>query len=209
MSNISSKKTDQPLKIGLTGGIGSGKSLAGDIFTILGIPVFRADEVAKQLYSGNREVREKLTGMFGTPVYRPDGEINRSYLASLIFSDKEALGAVNRLIHPLVRAEFDRWVRQQGTPYVLHEAAILFESGVYRSMDDNILVIAPVELRIQRVMERDGADREQVIARIRNQWDEKEKEKLAGYIIRNDEEHLVLEQILEIDHQIRSHGEFC
>ncbi len=209
MSNTSSKKTDLPLKIGLTGGIGSGKSLVSVIFRVLGIPVFQADVVAKQLYTRNREVRETLTAMFGSEVYLPDGEVNRSYLASVIFHDAEALAVVNRLIHPLVSAGFGEWSRHQNTPYVLHEAAILFESGAYLGMDDIILVIAPEELRIRRVMDRDNTGREQVLARIRNQWTDKEKEVLSGYVILNDEEHLLTEQIIEIDKKIRSHGQFC
>ncbi|HNU76904.1 MAG: dephospho-CoA kinase [Prolixibacteraceae bacterium] len=209
MLNTSLKKTDRPFVVGLTGGIGSGKSLVCKVFAILGIPVFEADRVGRSLYTGNTKVKEEMISMFGPGVYLPGGEINRSYLASLIFNDKEALLRVNRLIHPLVRDAFALWRQEQNSDYVVYEAAILFESGYYRETGFTVVVTAPEELRIKRVMERDHVSREQVLARIRNQWDEQKKLAHADFVIRNDEEHLLLEQILETDKKIRSHGKFC
>ena len=127
----------------------------------------------------------------------------------LIFNDQDAMRKVNELIHPMVWEAFDSWYRQQSSVYVLLEAAILFETGFYKMMNANIVVTAPIELRIQRVMERDHITREKVIARIRNQWDEEGSTRLADYIIRNDERELLIQQILETDKNIRTDGKFC
>jgi dephospho-CoA kinase len=169
MWNISLRKTDLPLRIGITGGIGSGKSLVCSVFKLLGVPVFEADRVAKDLYHSNAEIKNKLTGMFGEGLYSDRGVLNRKLLSSIVFNDREALHKVNEMIHPLVREAFESWIQQQSYCYVLHEAAILFESGFYKMMDANILVTAPEEIRIRRVMERDHLTKEEVTARMHNQ----------------------------------------
>lgn len=209
MSNTSSKSTDLSPVIGITGGIGSGKSLVCKIFMNLGIPVFEADRVAKSLYRTDPILKEELIRLFGSRVLDPAGEVDRKYLAALIFSHRDALDQVNRLVHPRVREAFVRWRRARTAPYVLHEAAILFESGFYRMMDAVILVVAPEEMRIQRVAERDHLSRESVAARMKNQWPDSRKIKLANYLIVNDESRLIMEQILEIDQKIKAHGKFC
>lgn len=209
MLNTSSRKTDLPLRIGLTGGIGSGKSLAASIFRILGIPVFEADMAAKDIINTDLFVRKELTSLFGSEIYSKEGSIDRKQLASVIFNDPQALALVNQLVHPLVSQSFDEWAQKQKSEYVLQEAAILFESGFYRLMDSNILITAPEEIRISRTMERDHTSRENVITRMRNQWDQEEKGKLADYIIINDETHFLIEQILETDKKIRAHGKIC
>ncbi len=209
MSNTSSKSTDLQPIIGITGGIGSGKSLVCKIFRNLGIPVFEADQVAKSLYRTDPALKEGLIHLFGSGVLDPAGEVDRKYLAALIFSDKEALEQVNRLVHPCVREAFVKWRHTQTAPYVLHEAAILFESGFYRMMDATILVVAPEEMRIRRVAERDHLSRESVIARMKNQWPDSRKIKLADYLIVNDESRLIIEQIMDIDQKIKAHGKFC
>lgn len=209
MLNTLSRKTDLPLLIGITGGIGSGKSLIASIFRILGIPVFDADQSAKEIINSNLHVRKELTGHFGNEIYSKEGIIQRKLLASVIFNDRQALDLVNQLIHPLVKEAFDQWVQRQKSGYVLHEAAILFESGYYKFMNFNILVTAPEELCISRTMERDHISRELVITRMHNQWNEERKRKMADYIINNDENHFLIEQVLETDKAIRAHGEIC
>lgn len=209
MSNTSLKNSDLSPAIGITGGIGSGKSLVCEVFRNLGIPVFEADAVAKNLYLTDLSLKEELVRTFGEAVYFSDGKVNRNYLASVIFTRPEALEQVNRLVHPRVREAFRNWHKIQTAPFVLHEAAILFESGLYRMMDATILVTAPGELRIRRVMKRDHISRELVLDRMKHQWDEAKKEILADYIICNDEEHPLLEQILDIDQKIKAHGKFC
>jgi dephospho-CoA kinase len=206
MWNTSSKRNEIPLVIGITGGIGSGKSLVCSIFRILGVPVFEADSTAKNLYRTNAEVKEKLKSMFGDEIYSNEGELNRKLLSSIVFNDPESLRKINGLIHPMVREAFRNWITQQSGCYVLHEAAILFESGFYKMMDASILVTAPEEIRILRVMERDKLTREEVISRMSNQWKEENTVKLADFIIRNDESEFLVKQILEIDRKIREYG---
>lgn len=208
MSNFSSRRTDLPLKVGITGGIGSGKTLVCRAFSILGIPVFNADRAARDLYSSHPEVRMEMVNLFGEKVFLPSGPINRGYLASVIFSDPGALAAVNALIHPRVREAFGAWHRQQEAPYVLFESALLFETGSWRAMDAIMLVTAPRELRIQRVMERDQVTREAVIARMNNQWDDDRKREENMIIIVNDDKKPLLEQILITDKNLRTYGKF-
>lgn len=203
------KRTDLPLKIGITGGIGSGKTLVCKIFRILGVPVFEADKAAREIMDGDVSLREALIKKFGTGIYHKEGGMNRKLLASIIFRDNEALQSVNKLVHPLVYEKFEAWHLLQKSDYVLQEAAVLFESGYYRHMDGIILVTAPEELRIRRVMERDSLTEEQVRARIRNQWEEGKMAKLARFIIRNDEKEFLVEQILNTDKKIREDGKIC
>jgi dephospho-CoA kinase len=210
MLNTSSKKTDLPLLVGITGGIGSGKSLICSVFRILGIPVFEADKAAREITGQNPDVKKELSAYFGPDIYKmEDGSLNRKKLASLIFNNPESLSYVNRLVHPLVKENFDRWVREQKAAYILQEAAILFESGFYRFMDLNILITAPVELRVRRVMERDHTTREQIMERMKNQWNDEEKSRFADFVIINDEVHPVIDQVLNIDKKIRIHGKIC
>jgi dephospho-CoA kinase len=206
MWNTSSKRTDLPLVVGITGGIGSGKSLVCSIFRVLGVPIFEADQVAKDLYRTNAELKEKLIIMFGREIYSGENTLNRKLLSSVIFKDPESLRSVNELIHPLVREAFMSWIQKQNGCYVLHEAAIIFESGFYKMMDANILVTAPVEMRIRRVMEREAVTREGVTSRMSNQWREEETVKLADFIIRNDESDFLIKQVLETDKKIKNHG---
>lgn len=203
MWNSLSKGTDAPLRVGLTGGIGSGKSLVCQLFRLLGISIFDADQEAKLILSGDNRLKEQLTSLFGSAVYSPEGILNRQYLASLLFTNPIALQQVNALVHPLVKGAFEDWYRRCKGPYVLLEAAILFESGFHTFMDASILVTAPEFLRINRVMKRDGLTEEKVLSRINNQWKEDETRKLADYIIRNDGTELVFPQVLSIDNLLR------
>jgi len=193
------------IKLGITGGIGSGKSTVCAVFNTLGIPVFEADKVAKKLADENPEIRKSLTSLFGEEIYEDD-VLNRKMLARLIFNDKNHLCKVNSLIHPMVRESFLRWSEQQTTPYSIYEAAILFESGFYRLMDFTILISSPEHLRIKRVVERDKITEAQVIARMQNQWSDEEKRKLASVELINNNKNLMIPQIIEIDKKLRTDG---
>jgi dephospho-CoA kinase len=171
--------------IGLTGGIGSGKSTIAAYFASKGVPVYIADDEAKKILympEASAEVRQA----FGENVFT-DGQPDRKKLSELVFNDPEKLKQLNAIIHPKVNHHFKEWVKQHSTaPFVIKEAAILFESGSYKSCDAIILVTAPKELRIKRVMERDNVSRENVLARMANQWEDERKEALSNYIINNE-----------------------
>jgi len=184
--------------VGLTGGIGSGKSLVAQIFSHLGIPVFNADAEAGKILDEDLQIRHQLTEWFGQEIYK-DGRPDRPKLAGIIFNDAEMLSKVNRLIHPKVLDRFLNWCGEnQNKPYVIHEAAILFESGFYRHMDTTILVTAPEKIRIARVKQRDKTTEESIRQRMQNQWTDEQKSNLAGYIIQNDGESSLLPKVLEI-----------
>ncbi len=174
------------LKIGLTGNIGSGKTLVSGLFKELGIPVFHADTEAKRLFEDDR-IRIRIRELFGDEVFSVSGEINRAKLAEIVFSDREKLERLNSVIHPEVRRKYAEWCRLlRDVPYNLYEAAILYESGHYLEMDRVICVVAPEELRIRRVMERDHLTREEVIRRMASQWPEERKAAMADFVIVND-----------------------
>lgn len=194
------------LTIGITGGIGSGKSTVGQIFKILGIPLFEADLVAKTLINSNQEVRNGLIQLFGREIYGSDNRINRKMLANLIFNDDNLLEQVNQLVHPAVRNEFLNWMKLQNSDYIIHEAAILFESGFYKMMDYTILVSAPEEMRIGRVSKRENITPEMVRERMAKQWSDEEKRKLTTLELVNDNKKLIIPQIVEIDKNLKTHG---
>ncbi|HPE78109.1 MAG TPA: dephospho-CoA kinase [Draconibacterium sp.] len=194
------------IKIGVTGGIGSGKTTVCEIFKLLDITVFEADRVAKELMNSNVEVKNELILLFGDKIYGPDKKLNRKMLADLIFNDESLLEKVNNLVHPAVRNEFILWHQKQNSEYVVHEAAILFESGFYKMMDFTILVSAPKELRIERVVKRNKIPPELVESRINKQWNDEDKRKLASFELVNDNKHLLIPQILEIDKKLKTDG---
>ena len=194
------------IKVGITGGIGSGKSTACKVFKVLGIPVFEADLVARQLMNSNKKVRDQLVHVFGAAVYLPDQTIDRKHLAGIVFNNPSLLAQLNAIVHPAVINAFHNWVLNQHSHYLIHEAAILFESGFYKLMDKTITVATDVEQRIQRVMKRDGTSEEQVRQRIRNQWTDEQRIKLADFVIGNNDNELIIPQIVEIDKKLRSHG---
>ncbi|HSM47064.1 MAG TPA: dephospho-CoA kinase [Draconibacterium sp.] len=194
------------LTIGITGGIGSGKSTVCQIFKILGIPVFEADLVAKTLINSNTEIKKGLVALFGREIYGSDNRINRKMLADLIFNDDNLLEQVNRLVHPVVRNEFINWLKTQNSEYIIHEAAILFESGFYKMMNYTILVSAPEEMRIDRVTKRENITPEMVRGRMAKQWSDEEKRKLTTLELVNDNKKLIIPQILEIDKNLKTHG---
>lgn len=194
------------IKVGIAGGIGSGKSTICQFFTLLGIPVFEADVEAKQLINTSETIRHKLTAEFGRNIYLPNQVIDRKKLAGLIFNSPSLLTKVNQIVHPEVRNYFFEWCEKQQSPYVVQEAAIMFESGFYKLMDYTILVTAPESERIARVMKREGSTAESVKARIDKQWKDERKAELANFVINNDNKELVLPQLVELDKQFRSHG---
>lgn len=194
------------LTVGITGGIGSGKSTVCRILKLLGVPVFEADAVAKQLINSNAEIKTKLIHLFGEGIYTPEGLIDRKKLAENIFNKDFQLTKINKLVHPLVRNEFQKWLKMQDTPYIIHEAAILFESGFYKMMDFTILVSAPESQRIERVTKRNGLTTTQIKERMAKQWVDSKKRKLAGIEIKNDNKSLIIPKIIQIDKNIREHG---
>lgn len=173
-----------PKKVGLTGGIGSGKTTIAGFFRELGIPVYIADAEAKKIMDSSPAVRTEIISLLGEKAF-PNRLPNRKYIASQVFEDEKLLKSLNEIIHPRVHADFEKWTKKQQTPYVIYEAAILFEHGGEKRCDYSILVTAPKEERIKRVMKRDGVSREMVEARMQHQWPEEEKMKLADFIIEN------------------------
>ncbi|MXV52500.1 dephospho-CoA kinase [Pedobacter sp. HMF7647] len=190
-------------KIGITGGIGSGKTTVCKFFEILGIPVFYADTAAKQVMDSDLLLKSGLIDAFGKDVFNHDG-LNRKHLANIVFNDKGKLQLLNSLVHPAVFRSFDAWVAGQNAPYVLKEAALLFESGSYKACDETILVKAPLELKLKRVIKRDSISAEEVKARMDRQMSDQEKAKLSGHLIINDELNLVIPQVLSLHHYFLS-----
>lgn len=183
--------------IGITGGIGSGKSIIGKILTTMGYPVYYSDQEAKWVMNNDAVLRKELTAVFGEEAYLND-ELNRPYLAEKIFTSPELKDKINQIVHPRVRKRFSDFVANSNSPFVFNEAAILFETGGYKDFDATILVIADKETRIQRVMQRDNITRQQIEARINNQWSDEQKLKLANFVIQNNETDLIVPQILEL-----------
>jgi dephospho-CoA kinase len=181
-------------RVGLSGGIGSGKSYVAEILEKMGFPVYYSDARAKVLTDTHPHIISELIKRFGTTIYE-DGVLNRKALASLIFDSEENRLFVNNLIHPIVRADFDAWCETQDSPLVFNEAAILFETGAYRQFHATVLVIAPFETRIQRMMQRDRCTREQAEARIQSQWSDEQKIPLANAIVSNNGQEAVLIQV--------------
>ncbi len=190
------------LRAGLTGNIGSGKSTVARIFEALGAAVFKADEEAKKILFEPTQ-QEKIITHFGDGVTGSENEIDRHKLAQHIFGDKEALDFVNQLIHPIVRKRFNQFCeKNSNAPVCIYEAAILIETGFYKSLDKIIYVCAPEELRIQRVMQRDGVDRNAVLRRMKNQWPEERKKQFGDHIIVNNESLPLLDQCLTIYNEL-------
>lgn len=189
-------------RIGLTGNIGTGKSTVARIFEVLGIPVYHADLKARTILD-SEEVKLQLVQHFGATVLGLDHKVDRKALSSIVFADKTRLAALNKLIHPRVEEDFLQWCTQhQERDYIIQEAAILFESGFDRLFESTILVTAPPELCVTRVMARDGVTEEMVAGRIRNQWPQEKKQQLADYLIVNDDVRMVIPQVLAIHQEL-------
>lgn len=188
--------------IGITGGIGSGKTTVANIFLALGIPVFFSDLEAARIVFNDDPVCKKIVKEFGREILG-NGKIDRKKLAQIVFSDKEKLARLNSIVHPAVRSAFSTWAaNHKSSPYLIQEAAILFETGIYKKLDYVILVSAPEGERIKRVMNRDQISKKEVIARMRNQWTDKKKKEMANTVIINDGRRMLLPQVLEIHRKL-------
>ena len=185
------------IKVGITGGMGSGKSTVAKVFAVLGIPVYYADDAAKRLMNEDLSLKEQLLQLFGKETYT-NGMLNRKYLASVVFNNEEKLALLNSIVHPATLRDADEWMLRQKTPYAIKEAALIFESGAQKQLDYVIGVHAPVPLSIQRVMKRDHITRDEVKARMDKQMDEAIKMRLCDYVINNDEQELVIPQVVKI-----------
>ncbi|MEL7120861.1 MAG: dephospho-CoA kinase [Bacteroidota bacterium] len=195
------------LKIGITGGIGSGKTTVCKIFETLGIPVYYADERAKGLMINNAPLVLAIKKLLGEKAYDEKGQLNRKWIANKVFNDKSLLEGLNQLVHPAVHEDGDRWHEEQvDVPYTLKEAALIFESNGHLHLDKIITVTAPKEIRIQRVMARDQVMRAAVEARMDKQMPEAEKVKRSDFVIYNDGKHSLIQQVLKI-HQSLANNE--
>nr|WP_321410134.1 dephospho-CoA kinase [uncultured Carboxylicivirga sp.] len=186
------------LKIGLTGGIGSGKSTVAKFFEVLGIPVYYADVRAKVLMNTNFEVISKVKDLLGDDAYFMK-ELNRSFVAQKVFNDKSLLQQLNAIVHPAVKNDFEYWIQSHSScKMIVQEAAVLFENGGYSNFDHMVLVTAPEEIRIKRVMSRDNSTVDQVRERLNNQWSDEKKVKLTDSIIINDDRKSIIEQVTNL-----------
>ena len=194
---------NQSFKVGITGGIGSGKTTVAKIFQLLRVPVYFADERAKWLMIHDSNLVNSIKETFGTEAYFADGRLNREWLAEYVFSDSERVKAINALVHPAVKADFEAWAATQDYPYVLKEAALLYESGSYRELDKIINVSAPLVNRIHRVLVRDPHRTEaQVHSIIEKQLPDEEKNEKADFVIKNADNKLLIPQVLNIHQQL-------
>lgn len=186
------------LKIGITGGIGSGKTTICKVFELLGVPVFYADDEAKEIMVKDGLLMAQIKQHFGENSYLEGSVLNRKHIADIVFKDKSQLEMLNSFVHPAVFKAMDIWVSKQKSSYVLKEAALLFESGSYLQNDFNILVISPLKLRVERVMARDNTNEDKVMERVKAQMPQDEQEKMADFIINNNEENFIIQQVLHL-----------
>lgn len=190
------------LKVGITGGIGSGKSFVCKIFATIPIPIYNSDKRSKWLMNNDAVLMKEVERLFGKEAYK-EGTLNRAYLASIVFNDKEKLKQLEAIVHPAVQNDTEKWFKQQGNePYGLKEAAIIFEKNLQAHFEKIIVVTAPKELRITRTMEREKCTREAVLSRMGKQMPQEEKVKLADYVILNDQQIALLPQVVEIHKQL-------
>jgi dephospho-CoA kinase len=190
------------LKVGLTGNIGSGKSLVSEIFSIIGVPVYTADQESKKFLS-DAVVKEKIHSLFGDKILSVSGEIDRGSLAAIVFSDAKSLAALDSILHPLVIQDFTHWCETfLEYPYIIQEAAVIIESGVAGIFDRIIHVSCPKEIAIERVMKRDGTDGNSVLQRMQFQMEDAEKVKRSDFVINNDGSEMIIPQVLSIHQQL-------
>jgi dephospho-CoA kinase len=191
------------IRVGITGGIGTGKSTIAKIFKSMGIPFLDADVLAKEIVERDVQLKQAIIDTFGTASYTEEGAYNRKYIAGIVFNDKEKLAELNALVHPAVIKYGNDWAEEhRHSKYILKEAALMFESGSYKHNDINILVLSPLELRLQRIEQRDGIAREEILKRIQAQMPEEEKAAMSDKIILNDEQHSLIEQVMAIHNEL-------
>jgi dephospho-CoA kinase len=200
-----SEKRNKVLKVGITGGIGSGKSVVAKIFEVLNIPVYNADERARWIQENDPKVIKETKALFGEEAY-VNGKLNRSIISQQVFKDKDKLAKLNHIVHPKVGKDFENWTKERESfPYVLKEAALFFEAGSYKDMDRMITVISPLELRIKRIITRDlHRTEDDVKSIIAKQLSDQEKASRSDFVIYNDDEHMLIPQVLEIDQSLRN-----
>ena len=196
-----SKEKKPGMKLGITGGIGSGKTSVCRVFNVLGIPVFSADPEAREIMENDRGIIQRINSIAGKDLYK-EGSLDRMELASLIFNNNSLLKKVNSLVHPVVFDHFVKWEKEQTAPYVIMEAAILFESGGSELVDKVATVVAPLEERVDRVIRRNSLSREQVLERIRNQMEDDVRIRLSDYVINNSENDMIIPAILQIHNDL-------
>jgi len=193
----------QHLRIGITGGMGAGKSTICKIFGQLGVSIYDADSRAKFIMSNNQELKKAITENFGWDAYTRKDELNREYLAKVVFNNEEKLELLNNLVHPAVKNDYEQWAQDhRDEPYSLKEAALLFESMSYKTLHKVIVIFSPIETRIERIMKRDHVKREDILKRIQNQSTDRERMNKADWVIYNDGVRSLIEQILEVHHKI-------
>ena len=191
------------LKVGITGNIGSGKTTISKVFEILGVPVFYADDAAKKVMVEDPILIDALKKEFGSESYFDDGSLNRKHIAGIVFNNEAELAKLNAIVHPAVFRAFDNWVAGiKNAPYVMKEAALLFESSSYKMCDKTIMITAPLKLRINRVTQRDNLTRVEIENRNARQFSEEKKVQLADFTIRNDDTELIIPQVLELHKQL-------
>ena len=190
------------LKVGITGGIASGKSAVCSIFEMLGIPVYYADIRAKALIIESEEIRSEIIALLGAESYRVDGSYNTGYVSNIVFANKQKLQELNHIVHPKVKTDYQIWHEVQHAPFTLHESALIIEGGFYKMMDKLIVVTAPEALRVKRIIHRDGISEEEAIRRIKNQMPEIDKIKYADYLVNNNEQYSIVEQCMTIFEKI-------
>lgn len=197
------------LQVGITGGIGSGKSMVAKIFALLGIPIYDADTEAKKLMTSDEVLMQSIVQAFGEGSYHKDGSLNRAYLAQHVFNNSGSTTLLNSLVHPRVRIHYQNWTQEHAVfPYVIKEAALIYESGSYKQLDKVIAVYAPKSLRIDRTLKRDPQrTKEEVEAIIAKQWDDAIKMEKADYVIYNDDSELVIPQVLLLDKAFREQSD--
>jgi dephospho-CoA kinase len=195
------KEKKPAIKLGVTGGIGSGKTTVCRIFDVLRVPVFSADREAKEIMENDDRIIKRINSIAGKGLYI-NGGLNRMELATIIFNDNTLLEKVNSLVHPVIFDHFRKWVLEQTAPYVIMEAAILFESGASKFVDRVATVVAPIEQRVERLIQRNKLSREQIMERMRNQMDDEARIKLSDYIIHNSENDMIIPAILKIHNDI-------
>ena len=189
------------LKIGLTGGLGSGKTTVAAIFEVLNVPVYYADDASKRLLNENPDIKKAVVNAFGQESYI-NGMPDRKYLARIVFNNQEKLAKLNSILHPSTLADAANWIKKQNSPYIIKEAALLFESGSNKSLDYVIGIKAPLDLRLQRAIKRDSISEKEVMSRIDSQMNEEEKLKSCDFIIVNDEEQLLIPQVVKLHQQL-------